>query len=99
MASRSSTVAAGSKASRPLFTVLVGDETLSRLCELADGTVIAPGLLVPHLAAADLETVLFADSDTIISRSRRRTFTGSLRRAIQVRDRHCRHRSGCDVPA
>jgi hypothetical protein len=31
--------------------------------------------------------------------SRKRTFTGAIRRAIQVRDRHCQHASGCDVPA
>ena len=29
---------------------------------------------------------------------RERFFTGALRRAIEVRDRHCQHRSGCDVP-
>ena len=31
--------------------------------------------------------------------SHRRTFTGQLRRAVQVRDRRCQHTSGCDVPA
>jgi 5-methylcytosine-specific restriction endonuclease McrA len=31
--------------------------------------------------------------------SRRRRFTGALRRAIEVRDRHCQHPSGCDEPA
>ena len=32
---------------RPLVTVTIGDETFKRLCELSDGTVIAPGELVP----------------------------------------------------
>jgi hypothetical protein len=35
----------------------------------------------------------------VISVSRRRSFTGALRRAVEVRDRRCRHDSGCDVPA
>lgn len=29
---------------------------------------------------------------------RPRRFTGALRRAVEVRDRHCQHPSGCDVP-
>ena len=82
-----------------MFTVLLGDESFIRLCELADGTVITPGQLVPHLGTAELETILFDGPTTVISVSRRRTFTGALRRAIEVRDRHCQHPSGCDVPA
>jgi HNH endonuclease len=35
----------------------------------------------------------------VISVSHKRTFTGALRRAIEVRDRHCQHPSGCDEPA
>jgi hypothetical protein len=31
--------------------------------------------------------------------SKRRRFTGALRRAIVARDRHCQHPSGCDEPA
>jgi 5-methylcytosine-specific restriction endonuclease McrA len=31
--------------------------------------------------------------------SRKRCFTGALRRAIEVRDRRCQHPSGCDEPA
>ena len=46
-----------------------------------------------------LETVLFDGPDTVVSVSRKRAFTGALRRAIEVRDRHCQHPSGCDVPA
>jgi hypothetical protein len=40
--------------------------------------------------------VLFDGPSTVISVSHRRTFTGALRRAVQVRDRRCQHRSGCD---
>jgi Domain of unknown function (DUF222) len=97
MATRS-TGATGT-AARPLFSVVVGDESFARLCELGNGTVIAPGALLPWMCTAMLESVIFDGPSTIISVSRKRTFTGAIRRAIQVRDRHCQHRSGCDVPA
>jgi hypothetical protein len=99
MATRSATTPKRGRRPRPLFTVLIGDDTFTRLCELSTGQVITPGQLVPHLTTAHLETVLFDGPTTVISVSKRRTFTGALRRAIQVRDRHCQHPSGCDVPA
>jgi hypothetical protein len=99
MATRSATAPAGGRRPKPLFTALVGDETLSHLCELANGMVVTPGQVVQWAADADLETVLFDGPSTVISVSHRRSFTGALRRAVQVRDRHCRHTSGCDVPA
>jgi hypothetical protein len=99
MARRAATAPAGGRRPKPLFTVLVGDDTLSQLCELVNGTVITPGQLVQWAGDADLETVLFDGPSTVISVSHRRSFTGALRRAVQVRDRHCQHTSGCDVPA
>jgi hypothetical protein len=77
----------------------VGDDSFTQLCELATGTVIIPDMLVPHLGMAELETILFDGPFTVIAVSPQRTFTGRLRRAIEVRDRHCQHPSGCDVPA
>jgi hypothetical protein len=83
-----------------LFTVLVGYETFAgRICELDDGTVIAPGQLLPALSHADLERIVLDAPDRVLAVSQRRRFTGALRRAIQVRDRHCQHPSGCDTPA
>ncbi len=99
MATRSATAPADGRRPKPLFTTLVGDETLSQLCELANGTVITPGQLFQWIGDADLETVLFDGPSTVISVSHRRSFTGALRRAVEVRDRHCQHKSGCDVPA
>jgi hypothetical protein len=99
MATRSASAPADGRRPKPLFTVLIGDHTLSRLCELADGTVLPPGQLGVWLGLADLETVLFDGPSSIVSVSHRRTFTGALRRAIEVRDRRCQHPSGCDVPA
>ena len=82
-----------------MFTV-VGYETFAgQICELDDGTVIAPGQLLPQLSHADFERIVFDAPDRIIGVSQRRRFTGAVRRAIQVRDRHCQHPSGCDTPA
>lgn len=99
MATRSATRAADGRRPKPLFTALVGDETLSQLCELSNGTVVTPGSLFHYAGDADLEVVLFDGPTTVISVSHRRTFVGRLRRAVEVRDRHCQHISGCDVPA
>jgi len=94
MATRSAAMPAGSKQPRPLFTVLVGEQSFSHLCELANGTVLTPTELLPMLTAADLETVLFDGPHTVISVSRARRFTGAIRKAIETRDRHCTHPSG-----
>jgi hypothetical protein len=99
MAQRSASLPDNSQPARPLFTVLVGADTLNRLCELAEGTVLTPSQLVPWLTSADLETIIFDGPHTIISVSHKRRFTGAIRRAIEVRDRRCTHPSDCDVPA
>jgi len=98
MAKRSATPRQG-RAPRPLFSVLVGDTAFTELCELANGTVVTPHQLGRWLDSADLETILFDGPSTVVSVSHRRTFTGAVRRAIEVRDRHCQHPAGCDVPA
>jgi len=97
MASRS--LSSTGTAPRPLFEIIVGDITTRRLCELSSGIVVHPDDLVPYLDTALVEAFLFDTDSTIISVSRKRTFTGALRRAIKVRDRRCRHESECPVPA
>jgi len=99
MAIRSASAPADGRRPQPLFTVQLGDDSFQRLCELGHGTVISPSALVPWLSTADLETVLFDGPSTVVSVSHRRNFTGALRRAIEVRDRHCQHPSGCEIPA
>jgi hypothetical protein len=99
MATRSASAPADARRPKPLFTVLLGDDSFARLCELANGSVISPEVLVPHLGVGELETLLFDGPFTVIAASTARSFTGRLRRAIEVRDRHCQHPSGCDVPA
>ena len=99
MAQRAATAPADGLRPRPLFTVLIGDEALRRTCETAHGTVIAPGTLMPLLTDAEFERVVYDPPNRRIEMSHRRRFTGALRRVIEVRDRHCQHPSGCDVPA
>ena len=99
MATRSATAPADGRRPQPLFSVVIGSDTLDHLCELATGTVITPGQLVPWLSRAMLQTMLFSGPRTVLTVSSRRTFTGALRRAIEVRDRHCQHPTGCDTPA
>jgi hypothetical protein len=100
MARRSRAMVPGSQHPRPLITVLAGYGAFSRICELADGTVVSPGQVVPLLAEADIERIVFDGPSRVIDVGvRRRFFTGALRRAIEVRDRYCQDPSGCDVPA
>lgn len=98
MARRAGTVPAGGRAPQPLFTILVGEQSFARACELASGTIVTPGAVARWLPQAIIERVVFDGPDRVIAVSHRRTFDGALRRAIQVRDRRCAHRY-CDKPA
>ena len=100
MARRSRSTEPDAQPPRPLITVLCGYDAFARICELAEGTVVAPEQVVPLLTDADIERIVFDGASRVIDVGvRRRFFTGALRRAIEVRDRHCQHPSGCDVPA
>lgn len=100
MARRAGAVPAGARLPEPLFSVLVGYETFAgRICELADGTVVAPGSLVPWLQEGWVERVVFDGPDRVKNVGvRRRIFTGSTRRAVEVRDREC-FDEFCDIAA
>jgi hypothetical protein len=100
MARRAGAVAPGARRPEPLFSVLVGYETLAGpLCELAGGTVVTPGSLVGWLPEAWVERVVFDSPSRVIDVGEaRRAFTGATRRAVQVRDRECFHPT-CDEPA
>jgi hypothetical protein len=80
---------------------MVGYETFAgRVCELARGTVVAPGVVAELLGHDDtlIERVVFEGPDRVTDISHARTFRGALRRALDVRDRRCGHPT-CDVPA
>jgi hypothetical protein len=98
LAERAMAAPVGARLPRPLVTVHVGYETFAgRLCELENGTVIAPGQLLPLLSRAEVERVVFDGPDRIIQLGERtRFFTGGLRRVIEIRDRHCTF-PGCDT--
>ncbi|HVM09587.1 MAG TPA: DUF222 domain-containing protein [Acidimicrobiales bacterium] len=98
MARRSATAQPGAS-TKPLFTLLLGADSFRHLSELADGTVIPPNALRDWLDDADLEALLFdALGQRAIKVSRARSFTGAVRRVIEVRDRSCQHRY-CDTRA
>jgi hypothetical protein len=99
MARRAGATPPGGRRPEPLFTVLVGYETLAgRICELANGTVVTPGSLLPWLDGSLIERVVFDARSRVIDVGRRtRCFAGATRRAIEVRDRECFQKT-CDAP-
>jgi hypothetical protein len=79
--------------------VLIDYPTLSgRVCELAHGTVLAPGALLPWLDEAIIERAVFGPKNRVEVSEKARLFTGATRRAIELRDRECTH-PYCDLPA
>jgi Domain of unknown function (DUF222)/HNH endonuclease len=92
MAARSKTAPADGRRPAPLFTVLVGYETLhGRILELAGGSVLHPGALLPWLDQAYLERAVFQPGGRVEVGATTRLFTGATRRAIEVRDQGCTH--------
>jgi hypothetical protein len=100
MARRAGSASADGRRPEPLFTVLVGYESFAgRICQLANGSVVSPGSLVPWLDSAWVERVVFESPSRVIDVGvARRLFSGATRRAVQVRDRECFH-DLCDEPA
>jgi len=99
MATRSRMAGTEDRRPAPLLSVVVDYGTLTgRICELADGTVVSPGSLLPWLDEAYLERVVFAPGRRVEVSTTARLFSGATRRAIELRDRACTH-PYCDVPA
>ena len=100
MAKRAAAVPEGARMPRPLFSVLIDYPSLSgRVLELANGTVVTPGQLVPWLSEADVERVVLDGPSRVIDVGvRQRLFKGATRRAVEVRDRFCTG-FACDEPA
>jgi uncharacterized protein YbjQ (UPF0145 family) len=91
MATRSKMVPEGARRPGPLFSILIDYGTAVRACELADGTVVAPGSLLPWLGEALFERAVFAPSRRVEVSERARLFIGATRRALGLRDRECAH--------
>ena len=99
MAIRSQSAPEGVRRPAPLFTVLVDYDTLfGRVCELAQGTVVAPGALLPWIDQAMVERAVFGPDRRVEVGCTTRLFRGATRRAIELRDRQCAH-PYCDRPA
>jgi 5-methylcytosine-specific restriction endonuclease McrA len=72
--------------------VLVDFPTLQgRIYELANGTVISPGALLPLLDEAFIERAVYRPDNRVEVSETARLFTGATRRAIELRDRECTH--------
>jgi Domain of unknown function (DUF222)/HNH endonuclease len=99
MASRSQMAPVGGRRPAPLFSITLDYELIrGRVCELADGTVVSPGAVLPWLTEAYLERVVFAPGRRVEVSETARLFTGATRRAIELRDRECQHQT-CDIRA
>jgi hypothetical protein len=99
MATRSASAPADATRPAPLFSVLVGYETLhGRICELENGTVVHPSALTSWMDSAYFERAIFSLGNRIDVSVRSRFFTGGTRRAIELRDRMCTH-PHCYEPA
>jgi hypothetical protein len=99
MATRSKEVPDDGRRAEPLVTILVGYETLyGRICQLANGTVIAPGSILEWLDGVSFERIVFAPGTRIECSTKSRIFKGATRRAVEVRDLQCVH-AYCDRPA
>jgi Domain of unknown function (DUF222) len=99
MAARSKSTPADARRPEPLFSVLVGYETLhGRICEVEGGAVVSPGTLFDWMDRARFERIVFAPGQRAEVSVKARFFTGATRRAIEVRDRACTHEY-CDLPA
>ncbi|HUQ64279.1 MAG TPA: DUF222 domain-containing protein [Acidimicrobiales bacterium] len=94
MARRAMAMAPGSRLPDPLFVAFVDHpDTTKRISELASGTVVSPGSLVPWLDQAWIERVVWEGPSRILDiGERRRLFRGATREAVQLRDRECFHR-------
>ncbi len=99
MAVRSKGAKATDRRPSPLFSVLVGYETLhGRISQIEGGPVVSPGALVPWLDGASFERIIFGPRTRIECSKTARFFTGATRRAIEVRDQCCTH-PYCEAPA
>ena len=97
MAERSATLPEDGRRGRPLFTVLAGQDSLRRILELSNGTQLRPGQLTDHLDASLVEFAIFDAPTRVVGISRQRTYTGIVRKAVQIAHRRCAHPT-CDEP-
>jgi Domain of unknown function (DUF222) len=101
MATRALTAPGDGKRPAPLVTVMVDFATFAgRVCELAAGTVIAPGAVAELLGSDEtlIQRVVADGANRVRDISSARSFRGTLRRVLEVLHRRCEHGT-CFVPA
>jgi hypothetical protein len=101
MATRALTAPADGKRPAPLVTVMVDFDTFAgRVCELAAGTVLAPGAVAELLGSDEtlIQRVVADGANRVRDISTARSFRGTLRRVLEVVHRRCEHGT-CFVPA
>ena len=101
MATRALTAPADGKRPAPLVTVMVDYDTFTgRVCELAAGTVVAPGAVAELLGSDEtlIQRVVADGANRLRDISSARNFRGTLRRVLDVLHRRCGHGT-CFVPA
>jgi hypothetical protein len=99
MAVRSKTAPSDGRRPEPLFSVLVGYETLyGRISQLSGGQILSPGSLLEWMDGAWFERIIFSPGTRVECSPHARFFTGATRRVIEVRDRTCTH-PYCEMPA
>ena len=101
MATRAMTAPAHGKRPAPLVTVMVDFDTFTgRICELAAGTVVAPGAVAELLGHDEtlIQRVVADGANRIRDISTARSFRGTLRRVLDIVHRRCDHQT-CFVPS
>ena len=63
-----------------------------------DGSLVSPGTVADLLDDAVIERIVFDGPSRVLDLGHARSFAGAVRRAIEVRDRHCQG-PGCPIPA
>lgn len=97
MARRSAGLGAGTKA-RISATVVLGADSLRRVCELLDGTPLHPADVARWLPVSIVQRIVHDGDGRPIEASAQRSFHGVLRKAVQLAYRECGHQL-CDRPA
>jgi hypothetical protein len=73
------------------------DYPAARVCETADGAVVAPSTVLSAALAGHVRRIVFGADDEILSFGRsRRLFSGPQHRAGLAKYRGCTHPYGCD---
>jgi hypothetical protein len=98
MAMRSATAPPDGSRPKPLVSILVGEESLRRVLELADGTLVSPATAADLLDEAVFERIVLDGPSRVLDLGRQRSFVGAARRAVEIVHRRCTG-PGCHVPA